>query len=273
MNARLVLAPLAIALSLAACQQATPPAGDSTPAPAATAPATPAADTAPAVVAQSGTYALDPAHTMVLATWNHMGYSNPSLNFADAKGELVYNAENPSASSVNVTLPLSGITSFTKEFDTHLRSSDFFDIAKFPDATFKSTSVTANGGNKFTVAGDLTIKGITKPVTLDVTLNGAGEHPMTKQQAIGFDATTTLKRSDFGLEMAAPAVSDEVKLRITTEAQMTGAAAAPAAATTAAAAPAASDAVGPAPVAAAASIEPEEVVGTPTPATPAQTKR
>lgn len=226
MNPRLSLslAPLALALSLAACQQATPPAADApaaSNAPATAAPATPSAEpAAQPVVAQSGTYALDPAHTIVLASWNHMGYSNPSLNFADAKGELVYNAENPSASSVNVTLPLSGITSFTKEFDTHLRNSDFFDIAKFPEATFKSTSVTPAGVNKFTVAGDLTIKGISKPVTLDVTLNGAGEHPMTKQQAIGFDATTTLKRSDFGLEMAAPAVSDEVKLRITTEAQM-----------------------------------------------------
>ena len=115
------------------------------------------------------------------------------------------------------TLPLAGITSYTAKFNEHLSSADFFDVAQFPQATFKSTSVTANGGNKFTVVGDLTIKNTTKPVTLDVTLNGAGPHPMIKKQAIGFDATTTLKRSDFGLDMAAPAVSDEVSLRITTE--------------------------------------------------------
>ena len=136
----------------------------------------------------------------------------------------------PSASSVEVTVPLSGITSFTDKFDAHLRSGDFFEIAKFPEATFKSTSVTANGGNTFTVVGDLTIKETTKPVTLDVTLNGAGPHPMTKQQAIGFDATTQLKRSDFGLDYAAPAVSDDVTLRITTEAAISGDAAAGAAA-------------------------------------------
>ena len=85
-------------------------------------------------------------------------------------------------------------------------------------ATFKSTRVQAAGTNRFTVDGDLTVKGVTQPVTLDVTLNGAGEHPMRKVPAIGFDASTTLKRSDFGLGGYAPAVSDEVKVHITTEA-------------------------------------------------------
>ena len=222
MNARLTLIPLAIALSLslAACKQSAPTdatATATTEAPAATAEPAPAPDV-PEVVAQSGTYTIDPTHTMVIAQWSHLGFSNPSLNFADAAGSITYNAEDPSASSVEVTLPLSGITSYTDKFDEHLSAGDFFDVAKFPQATFKSTSVTANGGNAFTVVGDLTIKDITKPVTLEVTLNGAGPHPMTKQQAIGFDATAQLKRSDFGLDYAAPAVSDDVSLRITTEA-------------------------------------------------------
>jgi len=121
---------------------------------------------------------------------------------------------------VQVTLPLSGLNSFTAKFDEHLRSADFFDAAKFPTATFKSTKVEAAGTNKFTVTGDLTIKDQTKPVVLDVTLNGAGDHPMMKVPAIGFDATTTVKRSDFGVGAYAPAVSDEVKIRITTEAEV-----------------------------------------------------
>lgn len=278
MKTRLLILPLAaaLALSVAACQQRPAATAEGTPAPAAveTAPA-PVASTATPVNAQSGTYELDPMHTIVLASWNHMGFSNPSLNFANGKGQLVFDAQNPAASSVQVTFPLSGITSFTPDFNTHLSSGDFFDVAKFPEATFKSTSVAAAGTNKFTVVGDLTIKGITKPVTLDVTLNGAGEHPMTKAQAIGFDATGTVKRSDWGLDYAAPAVSDQVDLRITTEAQM-AAAPAPAAGTaaaTGAAAPATTE--GPAPVDNAQPVEPEEAAGnpyaTPTPSTPAPT--
>jgi len=121
-------------------------------------------------------------------------------------------------STVEVTLPLSGLNSFTAKFDEHLRSADFFDAAKFPTATFKSTKVEAAGTNKLTVTGDLTVKGVTKPVVLDVTVNGAGEHPMAKVPAVGFDATATLKRSDFGMGAYVPNVGDEIKVRITTEA-------------------------------------------------------
>ncbi len=147
-----------------------------------------------------------------------MGFSNPSANFGQVEGTLVYNAEDVSQSSVEVTLPLAGLNSFTAKFDEHLRSADFFDAAKFPSATFKSTKVESAGTNKLTVTGDLTIKDITRPVVLDVTINAAGEHPMMKVPAVGFDATTTLKRSDFGVGAYAPNVSDEVQLRITTEA-------------------------------------------------------
>lgn len=164
------------------------------------------------------TYKLDPTHTDVLAQWNHFGFSNPTAHFGSADGVLVYDAANVSKSSVQVTLPLSAVNGFSDKFDEHLRSADFFDAAKFPAATFKSTQVEAAGEGKLKVTGDLTIKGITKPVVLDVTLNKAGDHPMAKVPAIGFDATTTVKRSDFGVGAYAPMVSDEVKLTITTEA-------------------------------------------------------
>ena len=164
------------------------------------------------------TYKLDPKHTNVLASWNHFGFSNPSINFGQVDGALVYDAENVSASSVQVTLPLSGLTAFAANFNDHLTSGDWFDAAKYPDATFKSTKVEAAGEGKLKVTGDLTVKGVTKPVVLDVTLNKAGEQPMAKRAAIGFDATATVKRSDFGLAKYVPNVSDEVTLRITTEA-------------------------------------------------------
>jgi len=219
-----LLLPLAAALALAACAQQDQAPADATP-PAASAPAQPSSEalaetepTAEAIVGVSGTYILDPAHTDVIAQWSHFGFSNPVAHFGEVDGRIVYDAENVGASSVEVTLPLSGLNSHVAKFDEHLRSADFFDAAKFPNVTFKSTSVEAAGTNQLKVTGDLTIKDITRPVVLDVTINKFGEQPMAKRAAAGFDAVAQLKRSDFGLDMAAPNVSDEVELRITTEA-------------------------------------------------------
>ena len=209
-----LLLPLSLAAVLAACSQPAPAPADSTAAAATEA----AAPEAAAIAVASGTYKLDPTHTDVLAQWNHMGFSNPTAHFGTVEGTLVYNADDVTQSSVEVTLPLSGMNSFTAAFDEHLRSADFFDAGVFPVATFKSTKVEAAGTNKLTVTGDLTIKDQTKPVVLAVTVNGAGDHPMMKVPAVGFDATTTIKRTDFGVGAYAPNVSDEVTLRITTEA-------------------------------------------------------
>ena len=227
---RNLLLPLAIAAAVAACSKpADPVATAAAPADAAvTAPVEPAPAVA-AIAAVSGTYQLDPSHTDVLAQWTHFGFSQPSAHFAISEGTLVYDAADVSKSSVQVTLPVTAIDTFVDKLDEHLKSGDFFDVAAFPTATFKSTRVAAAGPNKLTVTGELTLKGITRPVTLDVTLNGAGEHPMLKKQAIGFSATGTIKRSDFGVGAYAPNVSDEVQLRITTEGTLADAPAADAA--------------------------------------------
>ena len=169
------------------------------------------------------TYKLDPTHTNVVAQWNHFGFSNPFANFGDVDGTLVYDAANVAASSVQVTLPLAGLDGFSDKFDQHLRSPDFFDAAKYPNATFKSTKVEAAGKDKLKVTGDLTIKDVTRPVVLDVTLNKAGEHPMKKVPAIGFDATATISRTEFGVGAYVPNVGDKVSLRITTEGTAAGA--------------------------------------------------
>jgi polyisoprenoid-binding protein YceI len=163
-------------------------------------------------------YTIDPTHTVVLATWNHFGYSNPSANFGDASGTIVYDAEAPEKSSVEVVLPMSGIDSFVPKLDEHLKSADFFDAGQFPQATFKSTSVRATGEGRLEVTGNLELHGVTRPVVLDVTLNKAAPHPMGKTPTIGFDASTTIKRSEFGIDKYVPMVSDEIALRITTEA-------------------------------------------------------
>lgn len=214
---KLLLA-LSISLAVAACSKpAEAPADAAAPAATEAPAAAPAEPAVEAIKGQSGTYTLDPTHTDVLVEWTHFGFSKPSAHFGITEGKLVYDADDASKSSVEVTIPVTAIDTFVPKLDEHLKGADFFDAGKFPTATFKSTSVAAAGTNKLTVTGDLTVKGITKPVTLDVTLNGAGEHPMAKKQAIGFSATGTLKRTDFGVGAYAPNVSDDVQLRITTE--------------------------------------------------------
>ena len=167
--------------------------------------------------AAPNTYKLDPNHTQVIASWNHFGYSNPIANFGNVDGTLVYDADKVEASSVNVTLPISGLDALVPDLTKHIQSADFLDAAKWPNATFKSTKVEKGEGNKLKVTGDLTIRDVTKPVVLDVTLNKAGQG-RNGEPKVGFSATTTIKRSEFGVAKFIPNVSDEIELRITTEA-------------------------------------------------------
>src|SRR5690554_3634114 len=123
-----------------------------------------------AVFAAPVTYTMDPDHTTVAAKWNHFGFSNPVILFGDIDGSIVYDADDVSASSVQVTLPLSGLESNVQAFNDHLLSDDFFDAAQFPEATFRSTSVEADGDDELKITGELTIKGITKEVVLEADI-------------------------------------------------------------------------------------------------------
>jgi polyisoprenoid-binding protein YceI len=163
-------------------------------------------------------YAIDPSHSQVEFTWSHFGYSNITARFDTVEGTFVYDAENPSASSAQASVAIDSIDSGVDKLDAHLKSPDFFDLAKFGRAEFKSTKVEAAGEGKLALSGDLTIHGVTRPVTFQVTVNKVGEHPMKKLPAAGFDASATIKRSDFGMSMAVPNVSDEIKVEITVEA-------------------------------------------------------
>ena len=163
------------------------------------------------------TYKLDPDHTMVLFSWNHFGYSNPTADLGLGEGTLVFDEQHPAKSSVEVTLPLAKLDTHVPALDEHLKKADFFDADKFANVTFKSTKVQPLGGHKFKVTGDLTVHGVTKSVVLNAILNKVGPHPMSKAQSIGFDATASIKRSDFGIGAYVPNVSDAVSIRITTE--------------------------------------------------------
>lgn len=165
-------------------------------------------------------YRLDPNHTMVLFSWSHFGFSNPSADLGLGKGTIVFDQQHPARSSVDVSLPLAKLDTFVPALDKHLKEADFFDAAKYPVVTFKSTRVQPLGHDKFNVTGDLTVHGVTRQVVLHATLNRIGPHPMTRVQSIGFDATASLKRSDFGVAAYVPNVSDEIKIRITTEASV-----------------------------------------------------
>jgi len=188
----------------------------------------------PAVIAQSpgapgapdksrvtaGTYAADPGHTMVVWEVDHLGFSNYTGIFGDVTGTLVLDPANPAASKVDVTIPVSKVTTASAGLTAHLLRAgkdggkpDFFGAAP-ADAKFVSTSVVVDAdGDEAKVAGNLTLNGVTKPVTLDVDFHGAGMG-MGKKETVGFEAEATIKRSDFGITMGIPYVSDEVELKI-----------------------------------------------------------
>lgn len=163
-------------------------------------------------------YSLDPQHTSVVIAWNHFGFSNQTAYISDVSGKISFDKENPEKSSVNVTLPVKTIDTHVKALTDEFLGKDYFDVKTFPEATFQSTRVVSKGGNKYDVEGNLTIKGMTKPVLLHATLNKQDMHPMVKKQAIGFDATGVIKRSDFKLDKYVPAVSDNVTITLSTEA-------------------------------------------------------
>jgi len=178
------------------------------------------AATAPAAaIAAPVTYQLDPTHTDVLFTWNHNGFSFPTGRAAISSGTLTYDAAKPTASQVPVELPLAELATHVPKLDEIVKSDKLFDAAKFPQATFRSTSVSTQGSGRLKITGDLTLHGVTRPVVLDATLNKLGEHPSRKVPTIGFNATAVIRRSEFGLDAFLPNIADEVQLRITTEAQ------------------------------------------------------
>ena len=169
-------------------------------------------------VAATMDYKIDPTHTMTLFSWSHFGFSNPTANFNDVQGVIKVDDQSPEKSSVSVTIPVKNVDTHVPALDKEFLTEGWFNEAKFPTITFKSTKVETTDKKHFKILGDLTVKGITKPVTLDAVLNQQGKHPMTKKQTVGFNATTSFKRSDFGLGNYVPAVSDEVTVNITTEA-------------------------------------------------------
>lgn len=188
---------------------------------------------APAL-AEPVAYALDPAHSQIVFSWNHLGFSETTGMFSGFEGEILFDEEAPEASSVRVEFPVTLMFTGWEERDQHFMSPDFFnavaeaspegaaaseDEADSPAmVTFESTGIEVTGEDTALITGDLTMNGITQEVVLDTTLNNQGMHPMAQTPWMGLDATTTVLRSDFGVGAFAPAVSDEIQIEISIEA-------------------------------------------------------
>ena len=171
-----------------------------------------------AAVAAPESYTLDSSHSQIVFSYNHLGFSTGYGMFSGFTGDISFDAEDPAASSVEVSFPVrSMLTGWEARFD-HFMSEDFFAATEDEMVTFTSTSIEVTGDNTALITGDLKLNGVTKEVVLDAVLNQAGDHPMEGKPWAGFSATTTLIRSDFEVGAFAPYVSDEVAVQISFEA-------------------------------------------------------
>jgi len=176
------------------------------------------------LAAQMANYRFDKDHTSINFSWSHLGLSRQSARLTDVSGRVQFDPSTPELSSIDVVMKAESIWTGVRAFDEDIKSADYFNVAQFPLITFRSREIRRTTDKTGQVSGDLTIKGITRPVTLNVVWNYSGEHPMAKinpnyldVHVSGFSATAVLRRSDWGLSLAVPLVSDEVRLNIETE--------------------------------------------------------
>ncbi|EGD58065.1 hypothetical protein Y88_0117 [Novosphingobium nitrogenifigens DSM 19370] len=179
-------------------------------APAVALAATPAA--VPTV--QAGTYKVETHHTLAEFTVNHFGFNDFFGVIPGATGTLTFDPKAIAATKLDVSLPVSGISTTNSVLDAELKGAEWFDAAKYPDLHFVSEKVVKTGPRTAQIIGTVTLHGVSKPLTLNATFGGAGVNPMDKAYTIGFSAVGVLKRSDFGVSKYVPYVSDEVKLKI-----------------------------------------------------------
>ncbi|MEM9475569.1 MAG: YceI family protein [Pseudomonadota bacterium] len=164
---------------------------------------------------------LDPSHSQVIFSYNHLGYSTTFGMFSGFEGEIMFDEENPANSSVSVSMPLMSMFTGWEAREQHFMADDFFGADESDMVTFTSTAIEVTGDNTANITGDLTMNDMTKSIVLETTLNQSSPYPFGPKQGtptLGFDATTTILRSDFGVGAFAPAVSDEVAIQISLEA-------------------------------------------------------
>ncbi|TWI67651.1 polyisoprenoid-binding protein YceI [Pseudoduganella lurida] len=172
---------------------------------------------AAAAFAAPETYVLDDSHTFSRFAYSHLGFSTQESRFDSTKGKITIDRA-AKTGSTEITIDTKSVNTGSTIFNSHIQGEDFLDTAKYPTITFKSTRFTFSGDTLASVDGNLTIKGVTKPVTLKVTSFKCAPHPMAKKDACGANATTVIKRTEFNAGKYAPSVSDEVTLTFAVEA-------------------------------------------------------
>lgn len=173
-----------------------------------------------AAPAAAADFKLDPDHTMAVFVVNHLGYSNMIGRFNDVSGTFSFDPATPEKAKISMAIDTASVDTDHKRRDDHLRGPDFFNAQEFPQMTFESTKVEVTGERTGKVTGDLTLLGVTKPVTLDVTFNKMEPHPLppyNKVLTAGFSVRGSIKRSDFGMTYFLPAVGDEIQLMLEVE--------------------------------------------------------
>jgi polyisoprenoid-binding protein YceI len=165
-------------------------------------------------VVKAGTYKVEPYHTQIGFSLSHFGFSNFSGFFSGVSGTLQLDPAKVGISKLDVSVPVQSVLTTVPVLDDELKGDQWFDSAKFPNATFTSTRIIKTGKDTATIIGDLTLHGITEPVTLKARFVGAGINPLDKSFTVGFEATGTIKRGDFGIKEYLPLVGDDVALRI-----------------------------------------------------------
>jgi polyisoprenoid-binding protein YceI len=163
------------------------------------------------------TYVIDPNHTLPRFSYNHLGYSNQQSRFDKTSGKIVIDRQ-AKTGTVEISVDTTSVDTGSVQFNEHIQNPDFLDTAKFPTMTFNANQLKFSGENLVAVDGVLTLKGISKPVTLQVTSFQCQPHPILKKDACGANATTVIKRSDFDMGKYAPLVSDELTITIPVEA-------------------------------------------------------
>ena len=163
---------------------------------------------------QAGTYAVDPDHTQVGWRVSHLGFSNYTGGFSNVSGTLDLQPKDPTTSKLSIKIPVASVMTTSDRLTGELKGDQWLDAGKFPEISFVSTKVTPDGRDKAKVLGNLTLHGTTKPVTLDVTLVGAGVNPLNTKVTIGFEVSGMLKRSDFGVKTFVPVIGDDLHLII-----------------------------------------------------------
>ena len=176
-----------------------------------------AATVAVPALAAPETFNVEPTHTFPRFSYNHLGYSVQLSRFDKTSGKVVFDKA-AKTGSVDITIDTKSVSTGAATFNEHIQGEDFLDTAKHPTATFKSTKVVFEGDKPAKIEGNLTLKGVTKPVTLTVTSFQTMPHPMVKKDALGANAYTTVKRTDFNMGKNAPYVGDEVRIDIAIEA-------------------------------------------------------